>query len=143
MFISEAGRPAMDYILSPCLYAAEGLAGIMAPDREQLTQLNAQSLDVSALSSLPPARRIVVFLPDDPLGLLTTLQQAADLLNHTAAPLPMLILSRCPDRWLWHTLGHLVTHRGLLTEIRFAASDLPTHCMAAQLRGHGIQAPLF
>lgn len=133
----------MDYILSPCLYAAEGLAGIMAPDREQLTQLNAPSLDVSALSSLPPARRIVVFLPDDPLGLLTTLQQAADLLNHTAAPLPMLILSRCPDRWLWHTLGHLVTHRGLLTEIRFAASDLPTHCMAAQLRGHGIQAPPF
>ncbi|MDM2735803.1 EAL domain-containing protein [Citrobacter sp. Ct235] len=133
----------MDYILSPCPYAGEGLARMMASDRQQLTQLDAQSLDISALAALAPARRIVVFLPDDPLGLLTTLQQAAVLLDQSAAPLPMLILSRCPDRWLWHTLGHLVTRRSLLSEIRVAASDLPTRCIAAQLRGHGFQEAPF
>ena len=116
---------------------------MMASDRQQLTQLDAQSLDISALAALAPARRIVVFLPDDPLGLLTTLQQAAVLLDQSAAPLPMLILSRCPDRWLWHTLGHLVTRRSLLSEIRVAASDLPTRCIAAQLRGHGFQEAPF
>jgi len=71
----------MDYILSPCPYAGEGLARMMASDRQQLTQLDAQSLDISALPTLAPARRIVVFLPDDPLGLLTTLQQAAGFLG--------------------------------------------------------------
>lgn len=133
----------MDYVLSPCPYAAEGLARMMAPDRQPLTQLNPLSLDILALPTLAPARRIVVFLPDNPLELLTTLQQAAVLLEQAAAPLPMLILSRCPDRWLWHTLEHLVTRRSLLTEIRVAASDLPTRCIAAQLRGHGFQEAPF
>ena len=116
---------------------------MMAPDRQPLTQLNPLSLDISALPALAPARRIVVFLPDNPLELLTTLQQAAVLLEQAAAPLPMLILSRCPDRWLWHTLEHLVTRRSLLTKIRVAASDLPTRCIAAQLCGHGFQEAPF
>ena len=129
----------MDYILSPCPCAAEGLARMMTPDRQRLVLLNSPSLDISTLPALASARRIVVFLPDDPLWLLTTLQQAALLLEQAAVPLPMLILSRCPDRWLWHTLEHLVTRRRLLTEIRAVASDLPTRCIAALLRGHGLQ----
>ncbi|EQB4815203.1 TPA: EAL domain-containing protein [Citrobacter amalonaticus] len=129
----------MDYILSPCPCAAEGLARMMTPDRQRLVLFNSPSLDISTLPALASARRIVVFLPDDPLWLLTTLQQAALLLEQAAVPLPMLILSRCPDRWLWHTLEHLVTRRRLLTEIRAVASDLPTRCIAALLRGHGLQ----
>ena len=129
----------MDYILSPCPCAAEGLARMMPPDRQPLAPLSSPSLDISTLPVRAAARRIVVVLPDDPLWLLTTLQQAALLLDQATAPLPMLILSRCPDRWLWHTLGHLVTRGSLLTEIRAVASDLPTRCIAALLRGHGLQ----
>lgn len=112
---------------------------MMAPDRHPLVLLNSSSLEISTLPVRASARRIVVFLPDDPLLLLSTLQQVALLLEQAAAPLPMLILSRCPDRWLWHTLGHLVTRRSLLTEIRAVASDLPTRCIAALLREHGQQ----
>lgn len=130
----------MDYILAPCPYAAAGIARLMAPEGHPMATLH------PLLQALPthPARRIVVFLPEDPFLLLTTLQQAASLLTQAAIPLPMLILSRCPDRWLWHTLGHQVTHRGLLTHVRAIASDLPTRCMATLLRGDGWHnAPLL
>lgn len=129
----------MDHILSPCRFAAEGLARMMMQGSPHLVQLNSRSLTLSSLPVLTSVRRIVVFLPDAPTELLTTLQTTAFLLEQAATPLPMLILSRCPDRWLWHTLGHLVRHRSLLTEIRAVASDLPTRCIAALLRDHGLQ----
>lgn len=127
----------MDYILSPCPCAAEGLAQLMAPGGHPLATLHPQAPDIPTLPALTSARRIVVFLPEDPFLLLTTLQQAASLLTQAAEPLPMLILSRCPDQWLWHTLRHLVTHRGLLTHVRAIASDLPTRCIATLLHGDG------
>nr|WP_231851565.1 EAL domain-containing protein [Citrobacter rodentium] len=109
----------------------------MSPDSRQLTFLHPQALDLRALAS---ARRLIVFLPDDPLWLLETLQQTALVLESAAMPLPVLILSRCPHGWLWHTLTHLVTNRRLLTEVRAAAADLPTRSIASLLRGHALQA---
>lgn len=113
---------------------------MMTPERGHLTRLHPQTLVMTPLPALASARRIVVFLPEDPLWLLTTLQQAALLLDQAATPLPMLILSRCPNGWLWHTLLHLVADRALLSEVRAASSDLPARCIAALLRGHALQA---
>lgn len=63
-----------------------------------------------------------------------TLQQAASLLEQSAIPLPMLILSRSPASWLWHTLLHQVNDRGRLSKVQVAASDLPVPCLATLLR---------
>ena len=79
-------------------------------------------------------RRVVVFLPEGPAGLLATLKRAAALLARSPTPLPMLFLSRSPASWLWPTLVHQVADRRLLTAVRAAASDLPVPCLAALLR---------
>ncbi|NMD82945.1 fimbrial protein, partial [Klebsiella sp. DNRA6] len=64
-----------------------------------------QMLPVTAV-----VRRIVVFLPDTPALLLTTLQHAAVLLEQANEPLPMLLLSRrSKASWLWQTLVHQVS----------------------------------
>lgn len=91
-------------------------------------------LPAEAPTVLARARRIVVFLPDAPGLLLATLQQAATLLGHSATPLPMLILSRSPASWLWHTLLHQVADWHLLSAVRAVASDLPVPYLAALLR---------
>lgn len=81
-------------------------------------------------------RRIVVFLPDAPITLLTTLQRIATLLNKAAKPLPMLILSRSPNTWLWHTLRHLVKDKSLLSKVYAAASDLPVSSLSPLLQDY-------
>ena len=129
----------VDYILSPCLYAGKGLEQMMTQGCPYLTKLISPSLDIPMLPALQPARRIVVYLPDDPLLLLITLQQAASLLESAARPTPMLILSRCPDGWLWHTLRHLVTRDGLLSKVRAIASDSPISCLSIPQLNHGWQ----
>ena len=80
----------------------------------------------SASPTLPPdVRRLVVFLPESPVRLLSTLKRAAMLLEQSATPLPMLFLSRSPASWLWSTLLHQVAERRQLSAVRAAASDLP------------------
>ncbi|HEJ9366902.1 TPA: EAL domain-containing protein [Klebsiella oxytoca] len=89
----------------------------------------------SASPTLPPdVRRLVVFLPESPVRLLSTLKRAAMLLEQSATPLPMLFLSRSPASWLWSTLLHQVAERRQLSAVRAAASDLPVPCLAALLR---------
>ncbi|EPQ5851498.1 cyclic diguanylate phosphodiesterase [Klebsiella variicola] len=100
-----------DYILSPCSLAARGLSQLM---------VNA-------------AKRIVVFLPDDPLWMLTTLRQAARLLDQALQPLPMLILSRSPAIWLWQTLLYQVSHPDRLRNVHTAPADLSCTELADRL----------
>ncbi len=122
----------MDYILSPCTLTAEGLSRMMAQDHQHQTRLQPQERIPSSVS----VRRMVVFLPDRPLWLLSTLRHAAFLLKQADSPLPMLILSHCPAGWLWHTLLHLVADRALLNRVRAASSSLPVRYLAALLHSH-------
>jgi EAL domain-containing protein (putative c-di-GMP-specific phosphodiesterase class I) len=126
----------MDYILSPCSLAAAGLARMMTKGRIQPVIL---SSDAPVILTGTSIRRIVVFLPEDPFWLLTTLHQAAILLARAAAPLPMLILSRSPTTWLWSTLLHQVDDRRRLSAVRAIPSDLPNHCIASLLGDHILQ----
>ncbi|MFL3315975.1 EAL domain-containing protein [Klebsiella michiganensis] len=116
-------------ILSPCSLAAEGLSGIIAKGGARPVVLPPETPPLPA-----GVRRVVVFLPEGPAGLLTTLKRAAALLARSPTPLPMLFLSRSPASWLWPTLVHQVADRRLLTAVRAAASDLPVPCLAALLR---------
>lgn len=61
-----------------------------------------------------------------------TLQQAASLLEQSA--MPMLILSRSPASWLWHTLQQQVNDRCILSKVQAAASDLPVPSLVRLLR---------
>lgn len=130
----------MDYILSPCAIAAEGLSslmddgGLLRPRR-----LFPQLHEALLIPDIVTVRRIVVFLPDDPFWLLLTLRQAGLLLKHSAVPLPMLILSRSPANWLWQTLLHQVGKPRHLARVRAVASDLPCRQLAALLRPDGGQ----
>ncbi len=73
-----------------------------------------------SLRELAAVKRIVVYLPDDPLWMLTTLRQAARLLDEALPPLPMLILSRSPAIWLWQTLLYQVSHPDRLRNVHTA-----------------------
>ncbi|MEZ7213328.1 EAL domain-containing protein [Klebsiella spallanzanii] len=133
MFTSNASDPGsgpqLNYILSPCSLVAEGLVRIIEEGGTRPVVLQ------SELPAIPASpRRVIVFLPEAPGRLLMTLQQAASLLELSAIPLPMLILSRSPASWLWHTLLHQVNDRGRLSKVQAAASDLPVPCLATLLR---------
>ncbi|MBA7934654.1 EAL domain-containing protein [Klebsiella sp. RHBSTW-00215] len=127
----------MDYILSPCSLAATGLVAMMIEGGMPPVVL---SSDTPVIPVNTHVHRIVVFLPDSPGKLLSTLRQAADLLEHSNVPLPMLLLSRSPANWLWHTLLHQVADRRLLSEVRAAASDLPVSCLSALLQDHVLES---
>lgn len=126
----------MDYILSPCSLVADGLVKVMMANSMQPVVLPS---DATTLPGDADIRRIIVFLPETPARLLTTLQQAAAFLEHSATPLPMLILSRSPASWLWHTLLHQVIDHHLLSEVRSAASDLPVPSLTAVLQDYILQ----
>ncbi|MGK3046134.1 EAL domain-containing protein, partial [Klebsiella michiganensis] len=78
-------------ILSPCSLAAEGLSGIIAKGGARPVVLPPEAPPLPA-----GVRRVVVFLPEGPAGLLATLKRAAALLARSPTPLPMLFLSRSP-----------------------------------------------
>lgn len=87
----------MDYILSPCSMAAEGLARMMTCGQRRPVLLQHQTQERLSLQLTSEVGRIVVFLPDDPYWLLFILKEAAFLLAEAETPLPMLILSRSPS----------------------------------------------
>ena len=126
----------MDYILSPCSLVADGLVKVMMASGMRPIVLPS---DTQTLPGDTGIRRLVVFLPETPARLLITLQQAAAFLEHSATPLPMLILSRSPASWLWHTLLHQVIDHRLLAEVRTAASDLPVPSLTAVLQDYILQ----
>lgn len=125
----------MDYILSPCTMTAEGLVGLMSVECQQITVLHPQSENMPSIPSTGMIKRVVVYLPDNPYWLLTTLQETALLLNRTCEPISMLILSRVSAAWLWQTLQKLVTHPQKLVGIRAISSDLPCSQLATLLHG--------
>ncbi|EBE3722302.1 EAL domain-containing protein [Salmonella enterica] len=106
---------------------------MMASEGRHVTLLQPQAQDIMSFPSPLSPGQMVVFLPDNPVWLLSTLQHAAFLLKQTDTPLPMLILSHCPAGWLWHTLLHLVADRSLLNKVRAASSSLPVRYLAALL----------
>ncbi|EPK3326129.1 EAL domain-containing protein [Citrobacter koseri] len=131
----------MDYILSPCSMAAEGLARMMTCGQRRPVLLQHQTQERLSLQLTSEVGRIVVFLPDDPYWLLFILREAAFLLAEAETPLPMLILSRSPSAWLWQTLLYHVPDKRQLTAVRAVASDLPGKQLAALLQGDFLQYP--
>lgn len=67
-----------DYILSPCSLAARGLSQLMLNAAKRPVELPVEGVSLRELAAV---KRIVVYLPDDPLWMLTTLRQAARLLD--------------------------------------------------------------
>jgi hypothetical protein len=67
-----------EYILSPCSLAARGLSQLMLNAAKRPVELPVEGVSLRELAAV---KRIVVFLPDDPLWMLTTLRQAARLLD--------------------------------------------------------------
>lgn len=122
-------------ILSPCTLAAGGLAWLMADAHPQ--RVYPQANEFPPL----PARRVVVYLPDDPYWLLLTLQHAASLLRQMRRPMSMLILSRLSASWLWPTLQKLTKNPQALACVRMSSSDLPCAQLAALLRGGCTSSP--
>ncbi|HBS4022892.1 TPA: EAL domain-containing protein [Klebsiella pneumoniae] len=110
-----------DYILSPCSLAARGLSQLMLNAARRPVELPVEGVSLRELAAV---KRIVVYLPDDPLWMLTTLRQAARLLDEALPPLPMLILSRSPAIWLWQTLLYQVSHPDRLRNVHTAPADL-------------------
>lgn len=119
-----------DYILSPCSLAARGLSQLMVNAAKRPVELPVEGVSLRELTAV---KRIVVFLPDDPLWMLTTLRQAARLLDQALQPLPMLILSRSPAIWLWQTLLYQVSHLDRLRNVHTAPADLSCTELADRL----------
>lgn len=90
---------------------------------------------LNTLTNMMVIRRIVVFIPDEPLSLLFMLNEAAELLNITRKPLEMLILTRSPSTWLWQTLLSLVDNYQLLSSVKVAPSDLQLPSLMTLFKG--------
>ncbi|VTM59220.1 fimbrial protein [Klebsiella pneumoniae] len=58
-----------DYILSPCSLAARGLSQLMVNAAKRPVELPVEGVSLRELTAV---KRIVVYLPDDPLWMLTT-----------------------------------------------------------------------
>lgn len=101
-----------------------------AERREAAVELPVEGVSLRELAAV---KRIVVYLPDDPLWMLTTLRQAARLLDEALPPLPMLILSRSPAIWLWQTLLYQVSHPDRLRNVHTAPADLSCAELAHRL----------
>ena len=119
-----------DYILSPCSLAARGLSQLMLNAAKRPVELPVEGVSLRELAAV---KRIVVYLPDDPLWMLTTLRQAARLLDEALPPLSMLILSRSPAIWLWQTLLYQVSHPDRLRNVHTAPADLSCAELAHRL----------
>lgn len=119
-----------DYILSPCSLAARGLSQLMLNAAKRPVELPVEGVSLRELAAV---KRIVVYLPDDPLWMLTTLRQAARLLDEALPPLPMLILSRSPAIWLRQTLLYQVSHPDRLRNVHTAPADLSCAELAHRL----------
>ncbi|MEQ4939447.1 fimbrial protein, partial [Proteus terrae] len=116
--------------LSPCSLAARGLSQLMVNPAKRPVELPVEGVSLRELTAVT---RIVVFLPDDPLWMLTTLRQAPWLLDQPLHPLPMLILSRSPAIWLWQTLLYQVSHPDRLRNVHTAPADLSCTELADRL----------
>ncbi|MEH2922172.1 EAL domain-containing protein [Samsonia erythrinae] len=137
-------RP-IDYILSPCALAAQGLSVLIEHEGAATAHvILPEELDAEFFASSSPEsqkKRVIVFLPNDPLHLLASLRHVAAILNYGTTPLPLVIFSQCPSLWLWETLRRLVESRRSLSRIKAARSNLSCAQLAGILR-HDESKPL-
>lgn len=121
--------------------AAEGLSWLM--EEEQTAFLHPEIKEGLFITDADAIKCMVVFLPNEPYWMLTTLRITASLLSCSVNPLPVLILSHSPATWLWQTLQKQVSNHHCLGNVRSVASDLSCSQLAMILRSGMAEYPLL
>lgn len=86
-----------DYILSSCHYASFGLT-------KMFNESYLLHKDSTILPYDSKIKKLIIYLPEDPLILLKTIRQTATLLDDKYMNTSILFICSCPLGWLWETL---------------------------------------
>lgn len=122
-----------DLVLSPCMMAASGIAGLLRQNHRYVFDLLNENVELCRLPDSSEIRLITVFIPEHPYWLLSTIRQIAHLFNQLKFPVPMLILSHCSSPVLWQTLKRLVHMSRWLDDVRVGSAGLSCNALTRVL----------
>lgn len=131
--VSDSPNRCVDYILSPCSMTTNGLLAML--DEKN----NVEVLDVENQENIPnviigEGERVVVYIPNDPYWMLSTLRYLISLFNNSSHIFWVLIISRIPASWLWSVIrAQVVKNKVERLVIYSAPSDLPCDKLAELL----------
>ncbi|MFP5595844.1 EAL domain-containing protein [Kluyvera sp. 142486] len=118
-------RRHIDYILSPCGMATNGLLAMVDNAREVAVLDIESEGDIENVQILK-GERVVVYIPSEPYWMLSTLRSLISLLNHSGHLFWVLIISKLPASWLWNVIKSQVAKPKINNAaIHVAPSNLP------------------
>lgn len=132
-----------DYILSPCVMTTCGLLGMLDNPRD-VTILDVENQNDTQLLEIEKHERIVVFIPDEPYLMLSTLKYLVSLMNNSRYMFWVLILSRIPSFWIWNVIkSQVVKSKISHSSIHIAPSDLSCEKLSELLLPERTLCPLI
>ncbi|HDG1682782.1 TPA: EAL domain-containing protein [Kluyvera ascorbata] len=115
----------VDYILSPCGMATHGLLA-MLHDNNDVAVLDVESEESIDNVQVLQNERMVVYVPNEPYWMLSTLKSLISILNRSGHIFWVLIISKLPASWLWNVIKSQVAKTKIDNAvIHIAPSDLP------------------
>lgn len=139
--VSYSQHRSVDYILSPCSMTTHGLLAML--DEKN----NVEVLDVGNQENIQNVRieedeRVVVYVPNDPYWMLSTLRYLITLLNNSSHMFWVLIISRIPASWLWNVIKSQVNKNKVERSVIYIApSNLPCEKLSELLLPERIYCP--
>lgn len=134
--ISQANPPVLYYVLSACSYAGCGLVALLSPGTLRCREFtpNDGLLPITDFLCYGFRNcRIVVWLSDTPLEMLTTLQALARLCHLSPVPLSVLILSPVRADWLYRTLSGMTGGCGPISGLRILPAKMSVQNIDRQI----------
>lgn len=112
-----------DYIISPCSFATFGLSLLFSNANREIISFGTDRdiifTDYFHHAGERDSDRIIVFLPDEPLQVLTTLKNLHLLIQSRESHISVLLFSHLQPLWLYRTLQNLISKRKLLSAVRY------------------------
>lgn len=131
--INSSKCRSVDYILSPCSMTTNGLLA-MLEDENSVEILDVEDQETMNNILIEEDERVVVYVPNDPYWMLSTLKYLISLLNNSSQMFWVLIVSRIPASWIWNVIkSQVVKHKVVRLAIHIAPSDLPCYKLSELL----------
>lgn len=127
---------AVDYILTACPCAARGVETLLNAEKRCCVIIMTGNRDGFAdwLCKMTSDSRVVVYLPNELISMLTTLQELSLLCRLYSHPLSVLILSTARPEWLYSTLRALTGGGASLAAMRIVSPEISLQSLARMLK---------
>lgn len=103
------------FIFSICHFAVVGLSEMLAIKIPKRVPTEVVEVDLSNFQPhVTSASRVIVYLPDEPKHMLSTLNIFSQFIKLINTPLPTLILTNHRPEWIYHTLTYQIREIDIL-----------------------------